>query len=157
MSSVQISGIEMSVIETQEQMAEALTIRRRVFIEEQGVTEDEEIDRFDDDPADVDRCVHVLGRLDGAAVATGRLILDQPDGDHPSIGRVAVLAEHRGRHFGAAVMLALHEQARDRDIGRVRLEAQLHALPFYERLGYTAMGPVFLDARIEHRRMELRL
>lgn len=152
-----MSGIEVSVIETPEEMADALTVRRRVFIDEQGVTEEEEIDRFDDDPAEVDVCVHVLGRLDGAAVATGRLIFDQPEGDHPSIGRVAVLAEHRGRHFGAAVMLALHEQARRRDIKRVRLEAQLHALPFYERLGYTAMGPVFLDARIEHRRMELPL
>ncbi len=157
MSSVEISGIVISVIETSEQMADALTVRRRVFIDEQGVTEEEEIDGFDGDPAQVDSCIHVLGRLDGAAVATGRLILDQPEGDHPSIGRVAVLAEHRGRHFGEAVMLALHEQARDRDIERVRLEAQLHALPFYERLGYTAMGPVFLDARIEHRRMELRL
>lgn len=157
MNSVEISGIEMSVIETPEAMADALTVRRLVFIEEQGVTEEEEIDRFDGDPAEVDSCIHVLGRLDGAPVATGRLILDQPEGDHPSIGRVAVLAEHRGRHFGAAVMLALHEQARRRDIDRVRLEAQLHALPFYERLGYTAMGPVFLDARIEHRRMELRL
>ena len=53
-------------------------------------------------------------------------------------------------------MAPLHEEARLRGAPGVTLAAQLHAVPFYERLGYIARGPVFLDAGIEHRDMDLR-
>ncbi|MPZ97789.1 MAG: GNAT family N-acetyltransferase [Dehalococcoidia bacterium] len=137
----------------------ALSVRRRVFVEEQGVSEDEEIDEHDGDPAAVTTAVHVLGRLESTQmpVATARLLLDHPPGEYPHIGRVAVLREFRGLGYGRAVMEALHEEARRRGIEGITLAAQLHALPFYEHLGYVAHGDAFLDARIEHRRMDLRL
>jgi predicted GNAT family N-acyltransferase len=70
---------------------------------------------------------------------------------------VAVLAEHRGTGAGRAVMLALHELAVGRGLRDITLAAQLHAIGFYERLGYVARGDVFLDAGIEHRWMDVRL
>jgi len=149
-----MAEIEVDVIRTREQMQDALTVRRRVFIDEQGVPEAEETDRYDAEPATVTAAVHVLGRLDGRPVATGRLLLDLGD-RFPHIGRVAVLAEHRRRGFGNAVMEALHGEARRRGHGGVTLAAQLHAIPFYERLGYVARGEVFLDAGIEHRWMDV--
>ncbi|MDA0270110.1 MAG: GNAT family N-acetyltransferase [Chloroflexi bacterium] len=143
-------------ITTPEALAEALSVRMRVFVEEQGVPANEEVDRYDSvEPGTP--AVHVLARLDGVAVATARLLLDVHAGEHPHIGRVAVLAEHRGRHFGVAVMEALHAEARRRGSRGVTLAAQLHAIPFYERQGYVARGPVFLDAGIEHRDMDLDL
>jgi predicted GNAT family N-acyltransferase len=147
-------AIQVSVIRTPAEMEEALTVRRRVFIDEQGVSEAEEIDAYDADPATVTTAVHVIGRVDGVPVATARLLLDAGD-PYPHIGRVAVLAEQRRRGYGAAVMRALEDEARRRGLGGVTLAAQLHAIPFYEALGYVARGEVFLDARIEHRWMDL--
>lgn len=154
-------AIEVQRITTAEQMAAALEIRRRVFIEEQQVPEDEEIDHHDGDPATVTSAVHVLATLDGEPVGTARLLLDDADhGDggpgYPHVGRVAVLAEHRRRHVGDALMRALHEEARSRGYEGITLGAQLHAIPFYEQLDYVARGEVFLDAGIEHRWMDHR-
>jgi predicted GNAT family N-acyltransferase len=148
--------IEVVRVTSLEQMQDALRVRRRVFIEEQGVPEDLEIDGHDADPAVVTTALHVLARLDGESVATGRLVLDEHDGNL-HIGRVAVLAEHRRHGLGRTVMLALQDLARERNATSITLAAQLHAIGFYERLGYTARGDVFLDAGIEHRWMDLPL
>jgi predicted GNAT family N-acyltransferase len=138
-------------------MAEALAVRRRVFIEEQSVPEALEIDEHDADPAGVGSAIHVLARLDGEAIATGRLLLHRDEKGHVHIGRVAVLATHRGRGVGRQVMQALHAIARERGCAAITLAAQLHAIGFYERLGYRARGDVFLDAGIEHRWMDFDL
>jgi predicted GNAT family N-acyltransferase len=148
--------LEVVRITTSQEMQQALAIRRRVFIEEQRVPEDLEIDEHDADPATVTTAVHVLARLDGEPVATGRLLLAEPD-RRLHIGRVAVLAEARGGGLGRAVMQALHDLARERNAASVTLAAQLQAIGFYERLGYRAYGDVFLDAGIEHRWMDLSL
>lgn len=146
---------EVSIIRTPEEMAAALSVRMRVFVEEQHVPVEEEVDRYDADPRSNTAAVHVLGRLDGTPIATARLLLDAHAGEYPHIGRVAVLREHRGGGFGAAVMRALHAEARRRGFPGITLSAQTHAIPFYERLGYVARGPVYLDAGIEHRDMDL--
>lgn len=159
-------GFRVSVVTTPEEMAETLAVRRAVFVEEQRVPEDEEIDRYDGDPATVGDAVHVLGRLDGRAVAAARLLLDMAGegsasggdgapGRFPHIGRVAVLREERGRYWGVRVMEALRGEARARGYPGVTLAAQEYAVGFYAKLGYVARGSVFLDAGIEHRWMDL--
>jgi predicted GNAT family N-acyltransferase len=148
---------EVIAVRSIQHMESALNVRRRVFIEEQGVPEEEEIDRYDGDPSAVGGVVHVLAMLDGFGVATGRLLLDYAAGENAHIGRVAVLAEQRGKGYGRAVMLALHDLARERGLPGITLGAQLHAIAFYERLGYVARGDIFLDAGIEHRWMDVRL
>jgi len=131
-------------------------VRRAVFIEEQGVSEREEIDGYDAAPASAGTAHHVAGYLDGRPVATGRLLLDTPAGENAHIGRVAVLEESRGAGFGRAVMLALQDEARRRGYPGITLASQVRAISFYEALGYTARGDVFLDAGIDHRWMDLR-
>ena len=145
-----------SRIETQEALEAALAIRTQVFVDEQHVPIGEEVDGDDTLAAIATRAVHVLGRLDGAAIATARLVFDPQAETAPHIGRVAVLLPHRGHGYGAAIMQALHAEARARGYGAVTLAAQVQAIPFYERLGYVARGPVFLDAGIAHRAMDLR-
>jgi predicted GNAT family N-acyltransferase len=144
-----------TLVRSAEEMAACLEVRRAVFIEEQRVPEAEEIDAHDGDPAVVTTAVHVLARLDGRAVGTGRLLLEYPAGANAHIGRVAVLAAERRGGAGRAVMRALEAEARRRGFAGITLAAQLHAIPFYERLGYVARGDVFLDAGIEHRWMDL--
>lgn len=150
------SGLEVSVVRTAAELAQALAVRRAVFIEEQRVPESEEIDEHDGDPAIVTSAVHVLARLDGRVVGTGRLLLGYPAGANAHIGRVAVLAEQRGGGVGTALMRTLEGLARERGFAGITLAAQLQAMPFYERLGYVAHGGVFLDAGIEHRWMTLQ-
>lgn len=150
-----MSTFTVTQVRTLDELNEALAVRMRVFVEEQGVPLEEEVDRYDIDPATNPPAVYMLGRLDGACIATGRLLLDVDPGALPHIGRVAVLEEHRRHGYGAAIMAALHEAALTRGFRGVTLAAQLPAIPFYEGLGYLAHGPVFLDAGIEHRDMDL--
>lgn len=150
-----MSTFVVTTIRTPEDLRAALDVRTRVFVDEQHVPIEEEVDAYDREALTRDDVVYVLGRLNGEPIATARLLFNAHEG-LPHIGRVAVLAEHRGQGYGRVVMQALHEAARERGRLGVTLAAQLQALPFYERLGYVARGPVFLDAGIEHRDMDLR-
>ena len=138
-------------------MNDALSIRRAVFIDEQHVSEDEEIDEFDRDGGWLGEVVQMTGYLGGKPVVTGRLMPDATADADAHIGRVAVLQELRRAGYGMHLMLALHDAARKQGYSKLRLGAQLHAITFYECLGYVATGDVFLDANIEHRRMDIKL
>ncbi|MBF7052828.1 GNAT family N-acetyltransferase [Halomonas sp. KAO] len=124
---------------------EASEIRRVVFIEEQGVSRQEEWDGRDEE------CRHFLALWNDLPVGTARLLPDA------HIGRVAVLANARGLGVGVALMRAAIEAARRQGQPAVELAAQTHALAFYTRLGFEAHGPEFLDAGIPHRNMRLSL
>ena len=126
-------------------IAACRALRRTVFIEEQGVSEADEVDDLDD------QAVHILASQDGVPVGSARLLTM---GDTGKVGRVCVLQSVRGTGLGAALMHATIAQFRQMPgITCVKLGAQLHALAFYERLGFCAYGDVFLDAGIEHRDM----
>ena len=120
-------------------------LRRRVFIEEQGVSEADEVDDLDEE------AIHLLAVIDGQPMGSARLLLR---GDTGKIGRVCVLLQGRGTGLGAALIrTALEELRRHPGIVQAKLGAQTHALGFYERLGFTAIGPVYQDAGIPHRDM----
>jgi predicted GNAT family N-acyltransferase len=120
-------------------------LRTRVFVLEQQVPPEEEIDAADAS------CVHALATdPDGAPVGCGRLLSDG------RIGRMAVAPAWRGRGVGGKVLEALHDEAAERGISRTYLHAQVHAIGFYERHGYVAQGAEFLDAGIAHREMVRR-
>jgi predicted GNAT family N-acyltransferase len=144
-------------VTTLDEMNDALAVRRRVFIEEQNVPESLEIDAYDADPASAPAALQVVAYVDGRCVATGRLLLDTHEGEYPHVGRVAVLREERGKGYGREIMLTLHKIARERQMPGITLAAQLHAIGFYETLGYIVRDDVFLDAGIEHRWMDLTL
>lgn len=123
----------------------AQAIRKAVFIDEQGVSPEDEWD-----PADAE-CLHFVAWLDDHAVGTARLL---PNGH---IGRMAVLAHARGQQVGRALLEACVAAAATQGHTDVALSSQTHALGFYEKLGFVAEGPVYLDAGIEHRTMTLPL
>ena len=145
------------VIETHDTLEQALALRVRVFVDEQDVPPEEEVDAYDGIPEESVGALHVLTQLEGEALGTGRLIFAKTPGDVAKIGRVAVSKTSRGLGVGRAVMEKLHDEARDRGVDVIELGAQLHAIPFYEKLGYAAYGDIFLDANIEHRMMRLTL
>lgn len=121
-------------------------IRRAVFVEEQKVPAEIELDEFDP------LSLHALAfDRTGTVVGTGRLL---PDGH---IGRMAVLRQARGSGVGGALLEALMRAARARGDREVALSAQTHAIPFYERFGFVAEGEPYDDAGIAHRMMRRAL
>ena|SRR5437016_1017290 len=125
--------------------SQAQRIRVAVFVEEQGVPPELEMDEHDD------RCMHALAFVGKEAVGTGRLLRDG------HIGRMAVLKPWRGRGVGAALLRALVQAARERGDGEVLLSAQVHALPFYRAHGFAPFGDIYEEAGIPHQAMRLRL
>lgn len=130
-------------------VAACLELRRIVFMEEQNVCEAEERDGKDD-IAD-----HILAKLDGKPVGCARILMDGPKG---KIGRVCVLKEQRGTRLGQRLIKAcLAHLSEVPGATHAILGAQTNALGFYEKLGFVAYGPEFMDANIAHRMMERTL
>ncbi|MEM9638817.1 MAG: GNAT family N-acetyltransferase [Pseudomonadota bacterium] len=126
-----------------------LALRRRVFVEEQGVSEAEEVDGLDG------TAHHLLASDGPTSVGTARILIK----DHiAKIGRVCVLQSHRGTGLGAEIIRVALDVARAQPgVSTAQLGAQIQALGFYEKLGFKAFGPVYDDAGIDHRDMELHL
>ena len=124
-------------------------LRRVVFIEEQGVSEADEVDGLEEAE------LHLLA-FDGARpVGTARLLIKGAVG---KIGRVCVLPEARGTGLGAALIrAALEELRRVPGVTEARLGSQSHATGFYEKLGFVAERSEYLDAGIPHVDMRRRL
>ena len=139
---------------TTEDMETVHAIRREVFIDEQNVPEEDEWDDLDA------TSVHLLAvGPDGAPLGTGRLI-HGPQALAVAgrtgtvlLGRLAVLKPARGTGLGVALVRAIEDEGRARGATELELHAQVHALGFYERLGYVAEGPEYLDGGIPHRTM----
>ena len=125
---------------------EASRIRLAVFVEEQRVPAEIEMDGHDA------QCVHAIAYAkDGHAVGTGRLLPDA------HIGRMAVLKAWRGKGVGAAILTALVAEARRRGDAEVVLSAQTHALEFYRHHGFDAEGDIYEEAGIPHQAMRRTL
>lgn len=135
-------------VETAEELSRCLALREEVFVVEQHVPVELELDEHDA------ICVHFLASEGGAVVGTARL---KPTGTKAKAQRVAVKRSHRSRGVGRLLMAALEDCARERGLSSVLLSSQVSAIPFYERLGYRAEGPVYEDAGIPHRDMEKAL
>ena len=123
----------------------AAPIRFAVFVEEQGVPLEIELDEMDQ------KSFHALAFHEGKPVGTGRLL---PDGH---IGRMAVLKAWRGRGIGARILGRLMDEARARGDREVVLSAQVHATAFYRMHGFMEEGEEYLDAGIPHRDMRRSL
>ena len=146
------NGYVAGLVRTNEEREAVFAVRMIVFVEEQQVPPEEELDALDI------TATHFLARLADAApndteaiVGAARLV-DKGEGKG-KIGRVAVLREHRGRGVGALLMRQAEQTAREQGFTYLALDAQCYAIPFYEKLGYVAQGNVFLDCAIEHRYM----
>ena len=116
-------------------------IRRQVFIIEQQVPDELEWDEFDE------TATHFIASIDGKVIGTARL---KTDGQ---IGRMAVLKHYRDLGIGSQLLQLALATAQDKHYPKVYLHAQVEAIPFYERHGFTAEGDVFYEANIPHRGM----
>ena len=136
-------------IETTRDIATCQHLRRVVFIDEQGVSEADDVDGLDDS------ALHLLAWDGERPVGTARLLVKGATG---KIGRVCVLAEARGKGLGASLILAaLDEFRRVPGLREAILGSQSHATGFYEKLGFVIEGKEFIDAGSPHRHMRRAL
>ncbi|MET7244364.1 GNAT family N-acetyltransferase [Methylobacterium sp. EM32] len=128
----------------------AMALRHEVFVVEQGVPADEEIDG--DDPV----ATHFVTLAEGEVVGTLRVVFKPEHAESPEqakIGRVAVRRDRRGSGIARRMMLCAMAHCRQIGVDRFLLTAQTDKLGFYETLGFVAFGPDFMDGGMPHRAM----
>ena len=125
-------------------LRKAFAIRMRVFVREQGVPAEIELD--DDDR----HAIHLLAFAAGKSVGTARVVLRRGGA---KIGRMAVLKSYRGKGVGTKLLQNAIEAAKRKRARRIYLHAQVAVIGFYETAGFRAVGPLFKEAGIPHRKM----
>jgi len=136
--------VTVKVVENQKELEEAFLVRKIVFVEEQNVPLEEEIDQFEDD------ATHFVIYHEGSPVGAGRFRV--VDG-YGKVERICVLKEARKTGAGKAIMKAIESFADTQGLHKLKLNAQTHAIPFYSGLGYEVVSEEFLDAGIPHKTM----
>ena len=124
---------------------DARQIRTAVFIEEQNIVAEDEWDESDS------VALHFIFYDENQPIATARLL------ENNSIGRVAVLEQYRGKGIGRLLMEKIIEQAKLEKRPFLKLSAQVHAIIFYQNLGFTVQGDPYLDCGIPHNDMLMQL
>ncbi|MBM7644056.1 putative GNAT family N-acyltransferase [Scopulibacillus daqui] len=136
------------IADTEDRFNDALTVRHKVFVEEQKVPEEEEIDQHEKD------AVHFVAYDGKNPIGAGRMRIHD---DIAKVERICVLDAYRGKHVGQAIMNKIEETAKEKGLNTLLLNAQLHAVPFYERLHYKVTSDEFMDAGIPHVQMRKSL
>jgi len=134
-------NIESKICDYKNNEKEICKIRFEVFVDEQNVPEELEIDGLDD------QARHVLAYIDDQPIGTGRILSDG------HIGRVAVLKKYRGLGIGNSVMQELINWAQQNKLEKLWLSSQWHAHSFYLDLGFVCEGDIYEEAGINHIKM----
>lgn len=136
----------MRQVSSAKELKTVYTIRTRVFVKEQGVPEEIELDRDDK------RALHFLASIAGKAVATARVVMRH---GNAKIGRMAVLKSYRGKGIGTKLLKRAIVVAKKQNARTIYLHAQVPVIGFYEGMAFRCVGPIFKEAGIPHRKMIL--
>lgn len=133
--------MDIQKVTTNEQLQEAYRIRKTVFVDEQHVPIEEEIDDFEEE------AIHFICYSENEVVGASRLrFVDQ----FGKLERICVLKSFRGRSLGKEIIKRMEEEIIDQGYTKAKLHAQTHAKEFYEQLGYRVVSDEFMDAGIPH-------
>ncbi|GAB3069262.1 GNAT family N-acetyltransferase [Virgibacillus ainsalahensis] len=133
--------MNIKLVETNEEKEQAFNIRMQVFVEEQKVPADEELDEQDA------TAIHFIGYQDGEPVAASRLRFV---GDYGKLERICVLKKERGKSYGSDLIQTMENEIRKHGYQKAKLNGQIHAEKFYQNLGYETVSGEFMDAGIPH-------
>src|SRR5437870_1318733 len=134
-------------VSSKNELAKAFAIRLRVFVREQGVPEEIELDRDDK------RALHFLAYVGDNAAGTARIVIRHGSA---KIGRMAVLKNYRQGGVGKKLLKRAIGAAKRRGAQKIYLHAQVPVIAFYESMGFRCAGSIFNEAGISHRKMILR-
>lgn len=141
--------MNIKIITNEEELQQAYYVRKTVFVEEQNVPLEEEIDHLEEESTHF-----LVTNEQNEPIGTGRFRV--VDG-YGKIERICVMADARTSGVGRSLMEAIEQYALSQGIEITKLHAQVQAIPFYENLGYAIISDEFLDAGIPHRTMKKRL
>lgn len=131
-------------ISNSNELEQAFSIRKKVFVEEQGVPLEDEFDQFDTLNG---TCEHVLAYIDEVPIGTGRVRVLDGKG---KLERICILEPYRKFGVGKKIISSLEEISRDKGLWQVKLHGQSQAKGFYEKLGYSASSDEFIEDGIPH-------
>src|SRR5699024_1257872 len=137
--------VNIKVVDTEDEMQAAYRVRNLVFVEEQNVPLELEVDEHEND------AIHFVCYDNETIIGASRLrFMD----DYGKLERICVLKEHRGKSFGKKIIEQMEVEIVNNKYKKALLNAQTHAKQFYENLGYTVISEEFMDAGIPHVTME---
>lgn len=137
------------IVESGQELKEAFMVRKKVFVEEQGISEDIELDSHDDE------ALHMVVKDGERVIGTARVLFSSPN--VAKIERMAILRPFRRKGIGSGIVSFLNEELRNRQMSKVVLHAQHSAIAFYKSCGFVESGTPFYEAGITHLRMEMEL
>jgi predicted GNAT family N-acyltransferase len=129
-------------VKSQSELKQAMAVRHNVFVEEQGINEQEEFDGLDDS------CVQFIVKAAGAIIGTARVRFVAHN--CAKIERMSVLKPYRKRGAGTALLLYILSRV---ETSQVILHAQWAAIPFYKACGFRETNGPFFEAGIKHIKM----
>ncbi len=132
---------------TDDDVRAAFAVRQRVFVGEQGVPPELELDQFDAS------ATHMVAEAEGVVVAAGRLVIlpnARDEWGEARLGRISVLPEWRRRGIAGLIIGALESEAADLGFTEVSLHSQTYIQALYDKHGYVVCGAAFVDAGIDH-------
>ena len=136
--------LNVEIAQSESQLEEVFSVRKTVFVQEQNVPLEEEIDEHEN------QSTHFILYDGDRPAGAGRFRLLDGIG---KVERICVLKSLRGKGAGREIMQAIEQYAAGRSISKLKLNAQTYAIPFYEGLGYEVVSEEFMDAGIPHRTM----
>lgn len=133
--------MNVKIAETRREKENAFRIRTKVFVDEQHVPPDLELDELDESS------IHFVGILNGKPISASRLRFVD---DYGKLERICILKEHRGQSYGKQMIHKMEKVIQEKGFFKAKLNAQTHAIEFYKKLGYHVVSNEFMDAGIPH-------
>ncbi len=140
---------QVTIVSSKDELGDAFFVRRKVFVEEQGIPLSLELDEYDETAS------HFVVYKKNTPIGAGRI--REINKGIGKVERVCILPDYRGLHLGKLIMKALEAHGSKQGFKKIVLNAQAQILPFYESIGYRVTSPEFMDADIPHRAMEKKL
>jgi len=133
------------IVSNEQELQDAYYVRKTVFVEEQNVPVEEELDEHEGS------ATHFVLYEGANPIGAGRFRVLDGIG---KVERICVLMDYRGTGAGNVVMNAIEQHAKGLGLSSLKLNAQTQAIPFYSKLGYEVVSEEFLDAGIPHKTMK---
>ncbi|WP_208324385.1 GNAT family N-acetyltransferase [Orenia marismortui] len=142
-------NIEVAFVSTEKELQKIFGLRKEVFVKEQGVPNEIEVDKFDYEAK------HLIAKSSGNVIGTCRLLTEDKVG---KIGRMAVKSDFRGKGVGSLILDKLVEFSKSQNLEELLLHAQIHAVKFYKKSGFEICSDKIIEeAGIKHLKMNMRL
>lgn len=142
-----MNNLKIRIVKNKKELNKVIEIRKNVFIEEQKVPLDLELDGLDSESE------HVIAYLDDEPIGCARIRTNK----HAKLERIAIIEKHRGKGFGRQLTDFLINYCKQKDFDEIRLHSQTYVSDFYKKHGFKIIGKSFYEAGIEHMEMYMKI